>query len=305
MNKYYPDSLIIGIYDFYKSTNFSLSELANRFKIDKKSLIGRFKKLGLISKQDGSRKTFFDQDFFETIDTQEKAYWLGFLYADGALTKPKNKPNTFIFELSLKPGDVDHIISFAKAIKYDLSKIKTESYRSRLCFGSTKFCTHLIGKGCTLRKSLTLTFPTSDIVPDHLIHHFIRGYFDGDGCVSDPLKVGLSINLLGTVDFLNGVLKWYTSFSNEEIPVIVRSKPGTQCFQFVIGAEKAKKFLENLYKDSSVCLNRKYYRYIIHIARRSRNIKPAQGKFGEVLQKYELDNTERVALEYLLSKQSL
>ena len=41
----------------------------------------------------------------------------------------------------------------------------------------------LIQAGCTCTKSLTLTFPSENIIPKHLQHHFIRGYFDGDGSV--------------------------------------------------------------------------------------------------------------------------
>ena len=60
--------------------------------------------------------------------------------------------------------------------------------------------------GCVPNKSLILKFPSSNIVPTKLLRHFIRGYVDGDGClcITKPEKIELSI--LGTEEFLQGVL---------------------------------------------------------------------------------------------------
>lgn len=53
----------------------------------------------------------------------------------------------------------------------------------RLACYSKKSYTDLINKGCGINKSLILKFPDETQVPQNLISHFIRGYFDGDGCV--------------------------------------------------------------------------------------------------------------------------
>lgn len=52
-----------------------------------------------------------DKRFFKTIDTEEKAYWLGFLYADGSVSKDLK---AVTLELNIK--DIDHIRKFKRAI---------------------------------------------------------------------------------------------------------------------------------------------------------------------------------------------
>jgi len=59
----------------------------------------------------------------------------------------------------------------------------------------------LIALGCIPRKSLLLKFPTSNQVPEHLIRHFIRGYFDGDGHFTNTEKC-FEAGYIGTEDFI-------------------------------------------------------------------------------------------------------
>lgn len=61
------------------------------------------------------RKYFFDFDFFEKIDNELKAYWLGFMYADGCVL-PQNKYGEQEIQLTLAKQDEQSIIDF----KYDL-----------------------------------------------------------------------------------------------------------------------------------------------------------------------------------------
>lgn len=124
-----------------------------------------------------SKRPFKNRYIFDKIDTEEKAYWLGFLYADGSVGSKEDK-----IELSLAACDYNHIQKFKDFIGLD-NKI---SYRKkqnayRYSFRDKTFKEVLIKQGCVPKKSLILTFPTIDQVPVELIRHFIRGYFDGDG----------------------------------------------------------------------------------------------------------------------------
>jgi intein/homing endonuclease len=134
-----------------------------------------------------------DREYFKVIDTPEKAYWLGFIFADGSLYKRDNNRGWkgYNFELSLKNADREHLVKLAKAIDCNVP-IKTRSstlkkygtfYSSRLMFFCDEFARNLINCGCTVNKSLTLEFPSERILPKLLYSHFIRGYFDGDGCI--------------------------------------------------------------------------------------------------------------------------
>ena len=139
---------------------------------------------------------------FEKIDTEEKAYWLGFLYADGCVGSKEDK-----IELGLAEKDLKHIEKFRDfmGINNKISYRKdTKSYR--ISFRSQKCKLDLINKGCVPKKSLILTFPNEEQVPSNLLRHFIRGYFDGDGWFSNTSNC-FQVGLIGTESFINGFLE--------------------------------------------------------------------------------------------------
>lgn len=236
-------------------------------------------------------KAIFNYDYFEKIDSEEKAYWLGFIAADGNVREGKKSVN--LFELSLKLSDSSHLEIFKDAINFKKPILK-DHFRCRLMLADVVFCRNLIDKGVVPRKSLILKFPTEEQVPTELIRHFIRGYFDGDGCISNPLKRAISVSLLGTNDFLKKCLETI----GHEDRKLIKDKRNTNVQMFILNGKNAINFLNLMYKDSNVFLQRKYYRYLIYIARYERNLRFEQGKIGKVLLN-KLDNAERDVLEFL------
>ena len=85
-------------------------------------------------------------------------------------------------------SDKEHLIEFNKHIKstYPI-KIEREKY-VKLKISNKHIGNSLINKGCIPKKSLILEFPNLSQVPKFLIRHFIRGYFDGDGCICNQLN---------------------------------------------------------------------------------------------------------------------
>lgn len=121
----------------------------------------------------------FNHNYFKTIDTEEKAYILGFLYADGY----NSDKQVVITQLE---QDVDILEKINKALNADnqiTRKLQSTNNKTKcqLCYSSIDMCTDLTNLGCFRNKSLACTFPT--FLDKSLIRHFIRGYFDGDGCV--------------------------------------------------------------------------------------------------------------------------
>ena len=192
---------------------------------------------------------------FDIIDTEEKAYWLGFLMADGNISSDLRK-----VELGLQACDVAHLHKFNRFMECEDNNVHyhpkiTESkvfdgYRWSMT--SEHLCTILNSYGCTPKKSLTLKFPNVDIFKSKdLIRHFIRGYVDGDGSIG--LYKRPEFSCLGTYDFLTSML---TYLEPRNLSENSKGNPNTLVFGF--SGTKATAYLYNLYYKSNIYLDRKF-----------------------------------------------
>lgn len=201
----------------------------------------------------------FDEHKFKKIDTEEKAYWLGFLDADGCIHNGKNYD--YGIELGLQEQDYNHLVKFKDFIGKD-NKIcyreKINSYRYQ--FKNKTMNQDLINLGCIPHKSLILKFPNEDQVPDNLLIPFIRGYFDGDGSFWFKNKIGM--NILSSKDFLNGLKNRIKLFKDCSLyPVHYENLNGAYRIQ-TGDKEKIDFFLDLIYKDANIYLDRKYKKYL-------------------------------------------
>lgn len=240
----------------YANSTIGIREISKKYGFQRQVFTGWLLAKGYTVENKRAMKSC-DTHFFDSIDTEEKAYWLGFLFADGAITQYKH---SYDIELSLKIEDKNHVEKFAKEVKKDYVN-SNSTYRSRCVLGSKHMFEVLSSYGCTPRKSLTLKFPDITIFKyDHLIRHFIRGYVDGDGCLSfsnkDHTKANISI--LGTEDFLNGIQKIYGT--NKKMHLNNKNNNITKVLSFY--GKAAFAFADYLYQDSTIHLDRKYKRYL-------------------------------------------
>ena len=193
---------------------------------------------------------------FEIIDTEEKAYWLGFLYADGSVGSTDNR-----IELGLAEKDLNHIEKFKEFIGVP-NKIsyrpQTKSYR--YIFKSIPCKEDLIKQGCVPKKSLILKFPTEQQVPNYLIKHFIRGYFDGDGWFSNTSSC-FQVGIIGTEDFIKGFLNIIEIQNKNNKIFTVHREDGAKRYVFS-GLNDVTNFLNWIYKDATIYLDRKYNHYL-------------------------------------------
>lgn len=213
-----------------------------------------------------------DENYFNIINTEDKAYWLGFLYADGYIKKRKS--NSYTVELCLAEIDLEHLKKFKKTLKSNCTirrkivKLNNKEFVAyRLCISREKMYNDLINKGCIENKSLVLTFPNSDIFEDkNLVKHFIRGYVDGDGCIGIYGKNNTPhLSMLGTYDFLNGVLMWLKEHGKLDTSANVTRCTGKgkeKIFQLSLSNRKAMSALFHLYENSNIYLERKYNKYL-------------------------------------------
>lgn len=196
----------------------------------------------------------YNRNFFEIIDNEEKAYWLGFIAADGNIRKDFLKLR---IELNIK--DKEHLEKFRSSIKGDMPIREWIREKNRSCYieiNSKKICQDLFKYGITPNKSLTLEI-LFEKIPFELQHHLIRGYFDGDGSLNMYEKEGYEyweISFIGTKHFLNYIM----NFFNKKHKI---STCGNNFrFNFKKGTD-IKDILDILFKNYTITLNRKEEKY--------------------------------------------
>ena len=239
----------------YSSSYIGIRELSKKYNLDRGKLSGWLLAKGFLNENRRAKKSF-DVDYFDSIDTEEKSYWLGFLFADGAITQYKH---SYDIELSLKIDDHKHVEKFAKCVNKEYVN-NNSTYRSRCILGSKHMFNVLTSYGCTQRKSLTLKFPNKNIFKDKsLVRHFIRGYFDGDGCLSYGNKehTRACVSILGTKDFLDGIKNEFNTTSNYS----KNSKDQDITKVLSYNGKLGYAFSKYLYENSTIYLKRKYERY--------------------------------------------
>lgn len=131
-------------------------------------------------------------EYFEKIDTEEKAYYLGLIYADGAIVLGGNyggKNRAPRLSIMLQEQDGYILENLAKELnakvirKHSPSQIKKgEQANSVVNKSGHRLVHHLCKYGIGPNKSsVGMTFPD---IPEDMKRHFVRGFFDGDGCIS-------------------------------------------------------------------------------------------------------------------------
>jgi hypothetical protein len=227
-------------------------------------LTNNLKKRGVTrSNKINSRKYDVNHDFFNKIDNEYKAYWLGFIYADGYVSKKTKTEKKLGISLSTK--DINHLETFKKHINstYPINIYKSKSFGGveieycRLLMSSDQLFDNLVAKGAFEKKTLILKFPDESIVSKELQNHFMRGYFDGDGSFKKNNNF-YAFNLCGTKEFL---LKCQ-EILGKQTKLEKRHKDEKNNYSFSIGGRRqAKKAGDYLYNNSTVYLERKYTRY--------------------------------------------
>jgi intein-encoded DNA endonuclease-like protein len=148
-----------------------------------------------------------DETYFEKIDTSEKAYFLGLLMADGWVGKN-------VVAISLQEKDKEILEKFIFYIKYKKSlsfkKKQKDTWQNQytLHLNSKKITKDLYNLGIVPNKTEKATFPTKEQVPEYLQSHFIRGYFDGDGCIgiySKKNNINYSFSIIGTNNIIENI----------------------------------------------------------------------------------------------------
>ena len=211
------------------------------------------------------RKYTLDEHYFDKIDSPNKAYILGLLYADGSNCKSK-----YTIRIQLQESDRDILekirkeLNYTKELRYvDCSKrVYGNGYVSKNLYSldiySKHMCNTLENIGMIPNKSLTLTFP--NCITDDLMPHFIRGYLDGDGHI--PQK-SYCVTITSTESFCFSIQSIVKDRLNIDCTIKDASCHNGVTRVFMITKKKdSKKFLDYIYKDADIYLERKYDIYL-------------------------------------------
>lgn len=248
--------------------NMSLREIERQYGVSRQTVSAFLEKKG-IKKTKGNhyRKFFHNEDFFEVIDNEEKAYWLGFMYADGWVMDHSQRYGQDQFGISLKIDDEQHIRKFLTSIKatnpitYDYSSGRKHAL-AKVVLTSQKTVNDLIKHGCFKKKTFLLQPPTT--IPDDLIPHFIRGFFDGDGSIVKAsgkyyekyhkYHFQVSFSCMETIAYW---LQHFFGFGS-----VVKDQRSKQSFSYTLGGRNCiLKFYHTLYDNATIYLDRKYERF--------------------------------------------
>jgi len=254
---------------------FSIGQIAKRLNRTIRSIYWQAGQLRL-SHQEYNRKFMavkskqytLNENYFEKIDSKDKAYFLGLLYADGY-----NHKYQHCVEISLSVEDEEILKKFKYYIKtkkplyhYDRKGRKQKSVMS---LSSEKLRSDLSALGCINKKSHRLSFPS--FLPPELTPFFILGFFDGDGsCFIGNRKytykgkihltkmIGVNFTscykfILGLENYLKG--KGFHFRKNKD-------KRKKDSWYLNATGKMALLFLSWLYTDKSIYLKRKYKKYL-------------------------------------------
>lgn len=211
---------------------------------------------------------------FKNIDSQEKAYLLGFLYGDGTITTYKEKDGRirYLTKISININDIDLIdkikkqFQFFNVCSFDYSKYNNNSNKQiSVSKYSKELYSHLVLNGLYPRKSYEnsnkLKLPN---INNELLPHFIRGFFDADGSVYTRTKRKNLINIefcCVAKEFLleiDSYLKSYDINSWKLISKEPRGK-GKQTYYILsfIKTSEILKLINFMYADATFSLKRK------------------------------------------------
>jgi len=238
---YLSDMLVKNILYKYNISNGTLLELLPKEIIK--------------SQGEGSRKYQLNEHYFDDINTEIKAYYLGLFYADGTNSKDRGyisitlqEQDKYIIENLFKELNYKHPI-------YNIYNKKYKRYYSCGQISSRYLSNKFIEYGCMENKSFKIKFP--NWLNNDLVNHFIRGYFDGDGCISIPKKLyQSSVGFVGNYEFLFELQK--ILINKCKIGLTKLNNKNNVYSLLISGKYQISRVLKYIYENSNIFLHRKY-----------------------------------------------
>ena len=237
----------------------SIKAISKKLGISRKSLGLYFKQQNVKLRTETNQileNYVVDDDFFEKIDTEKKAYWLGFIYADGSV---RNNEGSYQLNIELNEIDFNHLKKFRRDISSN-KPIKTRKNRSMcsISINSKKIVSDLFSMGCVKNKTENGFLGKNILNNDLTKKAFLRGYLDGDGFIDKGSKWRI-VYTVKSEKLLNLLLELLNEYG-------IHTKVYDLKSYYRINIERKNDFLkllDILYKDAEVYLDRKYRTYLL------------------------------------------
>ena len=256
----------IGICNRYVRDGLSMDAVGREFGVSHFAIETMLRERGIPRRpqDEAGRRYACNHSFFDSVDTERKAYWLGFIAADGNVWQHNLK-------IALARKDREHLDRYKEHIG---SEHPIDDYmasnpngkptpQSRVTIKSRQLAASLAKHGILPRKSLTLRWPRH--LQSELQQHFLRGYFDGGGSFS----VGsgqLQMNLVGTEDVCRAAQDLLVENVGLNRTKLLTPKNSSGVWYVAYGGNKqVPRIAQYLYRGATVWLPRK--RAVVEAAR--------------------------------------
>lgn len=244
------------IIEKYFNQNKNSIELSKEYGFSPVTICKVLKRNGINARDrtQSNRRYPIKEDYFDNIDTQEKAYIMGLLYADGYNDTSRNSVN-----LSLKESDkqiledITNIIQPDKPLQFIKIKKPNCENQYRLAIANKHISQKISEYGCMKAKTFLIEFP--EWLNKDLTSHFVRGYLDGDGWVGKR-----TISFVGTEQFLDKLAEIFKVELNLSSYKRKRHKDRKHNIYMleIHGRKKCAALVDWLYNDARIFLQRKF-----------------------------------------------
>lgn len=247
---------VFEAYNLYSEQLYTTEKLGVIYEVDANTIANSFRRFGLKVRPNGNIPEASNERFFETIDSEAKAYFLGFVMCDGSVVNDKGH---YALHIELQERDKEILEVFAKQVGLPKSRVKTYTRTDKeeplttvkISINSDIMCQDLIDKGVFRRKVGNKSIPRD--VPDNLLRHTVRGMIDADGSIH---RENRTIRLYGGGTMTDDVSAYlHKTLKLASKPNVIRSDNHTP---FMYSSRfDFDTITKHLYKDANFFLKRK------------------------------------------------
>lgn len=239
----------------YQTGNYSSRELGIKYSLSKTCILKILERYNIPKVNRRLVNNNLDVHYFDNIDTEEKAYLLGFIFADGSISNDE-------FFLDINEKDIEMLLRIREEIHSNCkitTRKKGNSMMSRIAIKNKVFCSSLSQYGIIENKTKMTSHLPVEKIPTIFYKDFLRGLIDGDGWViktkQNLYKIGYVTQYYSTaldfVEMLNSLLeeKWKNKIlTPKDRYAIVNIQKQSIVKQVALV----------LYKGNKICLSRKF-----------------------------------------------